>query len=80
MSEIGTVFPPRDKWDVAAYETDELVAGYREYRPSDPEPGANRRSPAYRWGWVNRRKDSTCIPDGFEGIRSEYILMSRHAS
>lgn len=68
-------FPPRDEWDVLAYDEDELVAGYRSYRPDDPEPGGNH-SPAFRWGWVNRRKDSTRIPDGFEGIRSAFIRMT----
>lgn len=76
MSDLGTVFPPRDEWDVAAYDTDEVVAGYREHRPDDPVPGPNR-SPAYRWGWSNRRRDMTHLPDGFEPIRYAFIRMSR---
>jgi hypothetical protein len=69
-------FPPRDAWDVASYDLDECVAGYRDYRPDDPAPGANH-SPAYRWGWINRRKDTTREPDGFEHIRSAFIAMER---
>lgn len=75
-AELGDAFPPRDEWEVLAYDVDEMVAGYREYRPDDPEPGANR-SPAYRWGWANRRKDSTGEPDGFEEIRQAFIWLTR---
>lgn len=75
-SEAGTVFPPRDEWDVAAYSTDDVIAGYREHCINDLVPGENH-SPGYRWGWTNRRKDATHIPDGFEGIRAAYIDMSR---
>lgn len=64
-------FPPRSWEDIAAYDTDESVAGYREHRPDDPPPGPNR-SPGYRWGWTNRRKDMTGVPDGFESIRRDY--------
>lgn len=73
---IGAVFPPRDEWDIAAYETDDVVAGYREYRRDDPHPGANH-SPGYRWGWTNRQKDATGTPDGYEPIRSAFIIISR---
>lgn len=75
MSDLGTVFPPRDEWDVAAYDTDDVVAGYREHRISDPVPGPNH-APGYRWGWTNGRKDATRSPDGFEGLRSAFIRMS----
>ncbi len=76
MSELGTVFPPRDEWDIAAYPTDEVVAGYREYRPDDPAPGPNH-SAGYRWGWTNGRRDVTHEPDGFEPLRYAFIDMSR---
>jgi len=74
--DIGEVFPPRDEWDVAAYDPDECVAGYRDHRISDDAPGQNH-SPAYRWGWTNARKDATYMYglDGFEGIRSAYIKL-----
>lgn len=77
--EIGTVFPPRDEWDVAAYDPDECVAGYREHKISDAAPGDNR-SPAYRWGWANARQDATYMmgDDGLGAIRSAYIKMARN--
>lgn len=76
MSEIGQVFPPRNEWDVAAYETDEIVAGYRDHRIGDVEPGPNH-SPAYRWGWCNAKKDLTHVNDGFEPIRYAFIQMTK---
>lgn len=79
MSDLGTVFPPRDEWDVAAYDGDEIVAGYRDHRISDPAPGPNH-SPAFRWGWTNARRDASHEPDGFEGIRYAFIRMIRTAA
>lgn len=76
MTDLGAVFPPRDEWDIAAYDTDEVVAGYREHRIDDPVPGPNR-SPAYRWGWANRRRDGTHQPDGLELQRRAYIDLTR---
>lgn len=76
MADPGTVFPPRDEWDIAAYDTDDVVAGYREYCIADPAPGPNH-SPAYRWGWANARRDATHIPDGYEPLRDAFIDMSR---
>lgn len=76
MTGADAPFPPRNEWDVLAYDQDECVAGYREHRPDDPVPGPNR-SPAYRWGWANRRKDITGEMDGFEGIRWAFIELSR---
>lgn len=73
-ADAGTIFPPRDEWDIAAYPTDEVVAGYRDYRHDDPAPGENH-SPGYRWGWTNHRKDAASEPDGFERIRSAFIRM-----
>lgn len=73
--EIGTVFPPRDEWDIAAYDTDECVAGYRSFMDSSGMwPGANN-SPAFRWGWMNARADFTQVDDGFNNMRSRYIHM-----
>ncbi len=76
MTDLGTVFPPRDEWDIAAYPNDEVVAGYIEYSPDEIAPGGNR-SPAYRWGWLNRRRDATGEPDGFDNVRHAYIRISR---
>lgn len=75
MSEPGTVFPPRDEWDVAAYDIAEVVEGYRS-SVDDPDPGPNR-SPAFRWGWCNRQKDCRGAPDGYEDIRHRYYLLTR---
>jgi hypothetical protein len=75
-SDRRSVFPPRDEWDVAGYDTDEVAAGYRDYSPDMIAPGSNHAA-GYRWGWLNRRKDVTGEPDGFEGVRSAYIRMAR---
>lgn len=74
----GNVFPPRDAWDIAAYDTDEVVAGYLDHSVHEPNPGGNR-SPAYRWGWMNARKDATHEYDGLEPVRYAYIRMLRAA-
>ncbi|NTG73283.1 hypothetical protein G6M02_08060 [Agrobacterium rhizogenes] len=75
MSDHGQIFPPRDEWDIAAYDTDDVVNGYRQYAANDPSPGANH-APGYRWGWANARKDATIECDGFEPIRRAYIHMT----
>lgn len=72
----GEVFPPRDEWDIAAYPADDIVAGYWDHNINDPAPGDNR-SPGFRWGWMNARKDATHQRDGFEQIRRNYIIMTR---
>lgn len=76
MSEPGTVFPPRDEWDIAAYPIDDVVAGFRDHRPDDPAPGPNH-APGYRWGWTNCRRDTAHEPDGFDGLRFAYIELAR---
>ena len=76
MSEPETVFPPRDEWDIAAYDPDQCMAGYREHHLDDPAPGENHH-PAYRWGWANRRRDTVPEPDGYESLRSKYIALTR---
>lgn len=65
-------FPPRHIIDIALYDADETVVGYRECVLDAPMPGDNR-SPSYRWGWANRLKDRTGQEDGFEYLRQEYI-------
>ena len=71
-----TTFPPTEWWHIFEYDDDEIVAGYRDYRPGDPEPGANH-SDGYRWGWINGRKDTTHAPDGYEPVRYAYIRNAR---
>jgi hypothetical protein len=70
MPDLGTVFPPRLANDVFFYDDLDIVEGYRDFRPGDPEPGANR-SPGYRWGWPNRRYDSTGDDGGLGRVRAE---------
>lgn len=66
-------FPPTCWQDIAAYDLDECVAGYRDWRPDDPEPGPNH-SPAYRWGWLNCEADHTkpVVMDDLYWIRRDY--------
>lgn len=75
MTEFGA-FPPTCIEDIMSYDADEVMAGYREYRRDDPEPGDNR-SPGYRWGWTNRKRDVTYEPDPFIELRYEYIRTMR---
>lgn len=69
------VFPPRDEWDIASYDSDDVVDGYRSHNVHDPMPGHNH-APGFRWGWLNARKDATGVPDGYEPHRSAYIHLS----
>lgn len=75
-AEIGTVFPPRDEWDIAAYASDEVVEGYREHERDGFAPGENH-SPGFRWGWANARRDATGAEDGFDRVRHAYIKLER---
>jgi len=74
-ADAGDVFPPRDEWDVLAYNLDETVQGYRDWTPDDPTPGPNH-SPAYRWGWANSRLDHTREEDGYGEVRRAYARMT----
>ena len=65
-------YPPTCWQDIFAYDDDDVMSGYREYRPTEPEPGANRAA-GYRWGWANRKRDTTGEPDPFDGVRRAYI-------
>ncbi len=78
LQPAGDVFPPRDEWDIAAYDADEVVAGFRESTPDDPLPSPNR-SPAYRWGSINRARDRQVPDDGFDAIRQAFIRMRKNA-
>lgn len=76
MNDPGTVFPPRDEWDIAAYDTDDVVEGYRSHFITDPMPGGNR-APGFRWGWANARHDATNLDDGYGALRAAYIDLTR---
>jgi len=73
---MEATFPPRHWTDIFGYDDDDVVSGYREHRPNDPEPGANR-SPGYRWGWANRQRDSSREDDGLDQVRREYIRATK---
>jgi hypothetical protein len=79
MTESEQRFPPQDAWDIAAYPVDDVVDGYRSHSIDDHPPGDNR-SPGYRWGWTNARKDVSRVDDGFESVRSDYIRLTKHVN
>jgi hypothetical protein len=56
MSDSPPFAPVRDLTDLDSLNLDEIVAGYRDYRRGDPEPGPNRGR-AYWHGWRNARSD-----------------------
>lgn len=68
-------FPPRDGRDVLAYDHAEVLAGYTSFERGDLVPGANH-SPAFRWGWQNRQRD-TGQDDGFDHIRRDFFRHRR---
>jgi hypothetical protein len=72
----GSTFPPRNAWDVLAYDGEETMNGYRDFAFNKPLPGDDR-TPAYRWGWQNAQRDATHARDGYEDIRYDYIAMCR---
>ena len=76
IDDIGKVFPPRDVWDIAAYDTDDVVAGHRTHR-KDQQPPDDSFTPGYRWGWANARKTLTGEVDGFEELRATFAHMDR---
>lgn len=63
-------FPPRSTQDVDAYDFNEIIAGYSEWRATDPIPGDNR-SEGYRWGWMNGTRDRAKVNDGFDHVRQQ---------
>jgi hypothetical protein len=70
-------FPPKCASDIEDYDLEETVAGYSD--TSDIEPGANN-SPAYRWGWTNRKRDRLGKDDGFDGLRHDYLRWRKSLS
>lgn len=76
IAPIGTVFPPRDAFELMAYDLDQVVEGWLDYDPFVLPPGENH-DPGYRWGWANARRTYTKQPDGYDSIRQDYIKMKR---
>jgi len=50
--------PVRTAADLLTLDHNEIVRGYMDYEPGDPEPGANQGR-AYWHGWCNARTDRT---------------------
>ena len=57
----GIKVPVTELADLDRLDEDEIVAGYRDARPDDPEPGPNR-SRAYWHGWRNRMREFGHLP------------------
>lgn len=64
--------------DLATLDDDEIVAGYREWRPDDPEPGLNRGR-SYWHGWRNAAIDHQVMPSdaASRNLAQEYVAMFR---
>lgn len=57
MPESEAIFQPvATLADLDALDDDDIVAGYRDFRSGDPEPGLNRGR-AYWHGWRNAARD-----------------------
>lgn len=64
--------------DLDALNDNDIVSGYREFRPGDPEPGLNRGR-AYWHGWCNAARDKghrEACPES-RRLAHEYVEMSR---
>lgn len=59
---MPTFEPVRTLIDLDSLDDDEIVAGYREWTPDTPEPGANRGR-AYWHGWRNASINHRVIPN-----------------
>lgn len=77
--DFGTVFPPRDEYDVLAYDPADVMRGYRRFVADDPIPGPNHAT-GFRWGWQNRKRDCQLGDDGFDDVRRLAMLMSKPTS
>lgn len=51
--------------DLETLDQDEVVCGYMEFDPNDPEPGLNRGR-AYWHGWSNAARDAGLLPQTSE--------------
>lgn len=64
--------------DLMALDEAEIVAGYREAKIGDPEPGENRGR-AYWHGWCNAMRDRGVLPPTPESwsLAREYLAWMR---
>jgi hypothetical protein len=67
--------------DLNSLDEDEILAGYRDYRRGDPEPGPNRGR-AYWHGWMNAARDDGERPITAETrqLAREYLRVKRKAT
>jgi hypothetical protein len=72
------MFPPRDWRDIERYPIEDVIEGFVYFSKDDPPPGDNR-SPGYRWGWDNAKRDRSDDDDGYDAIRQEFIRETRKA-
>lgn len=68
--------PVATKVDLETLDLDEIVAGYRDYRRGDPEPGLNRGR-AYWHGWCNRARDDYAMPQTAASAQLAHELYPR---
>lgn len=52
----GIKVPVETLEDLDRLDADEIMQGFLNFRPDDPEPG-NNHSRAYWHGWMNRKND-----------------------
>lgn len=65
--------------DLATLDHNEIVQGYVDYQPGDPEPGINRGR-AYWHGWMNRARDNHASPMTAESARLAHEVYRGGAS
>jgi hypothetical protein len=77
MSEETIDFAPVATLDdLCSLDDEEIIAGYREFRPDDPEPGPNRGR-AYWHGWMNAARDRGIRPLTAESRQLAYEYLRR---
>lgn len=64
--------------DLETLNDDEIVQGYRDFRPGDPEPGPNRGR-SYWHGWCNRARDAGLMPGTWQSgnLAREFLKAER---
>lgn len=76
----GVTFAPvADLDDLERLDINEIVDGYMDWRPGDPEPGENRGR-AYWHGWMNRARDQGERPQTAESRQLAHDFCERGAS
>lgn len=73
---VMTFEPVSTLADLDTLDDDEIVAGYNDWRPGDPEPGENRGR-AYWHGWMNAARDRNAAPWTWEGAELARAWLAR---